>query len=42
MMKKLIIFFCGTMELTACVNGIDKKANEKLTIARDAYERGYY
>ena len=26
MMKKLIIFFCGTLALTACGNGIDKKA----------------
>ena len=40
MMKKLIIFFCGTLALTACGNGIEKKANEKLTIARAAYERG--
>ena len=39
MMKKLIIFFCGTLALTACGNGIEKKANEKLTIARAAYER---
>lgn len=29
MMKKLIIFFCGTLALTACGNGIEKKANEK-------------
>ena len=35
-MKKLIIFFCGTLALTACGNGIEKKANEKLTIARAA------
>ena len=42
MMKKLIIFFCGTLALTACGNGIEKKANEKLTIARAAYERGDY
>ena len=41
-MKKLIIFFCGTLALTACGNGIEKKANEKLTIARAAYERGDY
>ena len=38
MMKKLIIFFCGTLALTACGNGIEKKANEKLTVARAAYE----
>ena len=42
MMKKLIIFFCGTLALTACGNGIEKKANEKLTIARAAYERDDY
>ena len=42
MMKKLIIFFCGTLALTACGNGIEKKANEKLTVARAAYERGDY
>lgn len=42
MIKKLIIFFCGTLALTACGNGIEKKANEKLTIARAAYERGDY
>ncbi len=39
--EKLIIFFCGTLALTACGNGIEK-ANEKLTIARAAYERGDY
>ena len=42
MMKKLIIFFCGTLALTACGYGIEKKANEKLTVARAAYERGDY
>lgn len=42
MMKKLIIFFCGTLALTACGNGIEKKANEKLTVTRAAYERGDY
>ena len=42
MMKKLIIFFCGTLALTACGNGIEKKANEKLTIAGAAYERCDY
>ena len=41
-MKKLTIFFCGTLALAACGNGIEKKANEKLTIARAAYERGDY
>ena len=42
MMKKLIIFFCGTLALTACGNGIEKKANEKLMVAKAAYERGDY
>ena len=41
-MKKLIILFCGTLALAACGNGLEKKANEKLTIARAAYERGDY
>lgn len=42
MMKKLIILFCGTLALTACGNGIEKKAGEKLTLAKAAYERGDY
>lgn len=42
MMKKLIILFCGTLALTACGNGIEKKAGEKLAIAKAAYERGDY
>lgn len=42
MMKKLTILFCGALALAACGNGIEKKANEKLTIARAAYERGDY
>lgn len=42
MMKKLIIFFCGTLALTACGNSIEKKAGEKLAIAKAAYERGDY
>ena len=42
MMKKLIIFFCGTLALTACGNGLEKKANEKLMVAKAAYERGDY
>lgn len=41
-MKKSIIFGCGMLLLAACGNGIEKKANEKLTIARTAYERGNY
>ena len=39
-MKKLTIFFCGTLALAACGNGIEKKANEKLMVAQAAYERG--
>lgn len=42
MMKKLIILFCGTLALTACGNGIEKKAGEKLAVAKAAYERGDY
>lgn len=41
-MKKLIILFCGTLALTACGNGIEKKAGEKLALAKAAYERGNY
>lgn len=41
-MKKLIILLCSTLLLTACGNGIEKKAGEKLAIARAAYERGDY
>ena len=39
MIKKLIYLFCGTLVLTACGNSIEKKANEKLVIAKAAYER---
>lgn len=42
MMKKLIILFCGTLALTACGNGIEKKAGEKLAVAKAAYESGNY
>lgn len=41
-MKKLIILFCGTLALAACGNGLEKKANEKLMVAKAAYERGDY
>ena len=34
MIKKLIYLFCGTLVLTACGNSIEKKANEKLVIAK--------
>ena len=33
-MKKLIILFCGTLALAACGNGLEKKANEKLMVAK--------
>lgn len=42
MMKQLIILLCGALTLAACGNGIEKKANEKLTIAKAAYECGDY
>lgn len=42
MIKRLIYLFCGTLALAACGNGIEKKANEKLSVARAAYERGDY
>ena len=38
-MKKLIILFCGTLALAACGNGLEKKANEKLMVAKAAYEQ---
>lgn len=41
-MKKIMIFLCGTLALTACGNSIEKQANEKLTVAKAAYERGDY
>lgn len=41
-MKKLTILFCCALTLASCGNGIEKKANEKLTVARAAYERGDY
>lgn len=41
-MKKLTILFCSVLTLAACGNGVEKKANEKLTVARTAYERGDY
>ncbi len=41
-MKRLIILLCGTLVLGACGNSIEKKAGEKLDVARAAYERGDY
>ncbi|MBR8708150.1 outer membrane protein assembly factor BamD [Bacteroides pyogenes] len=41
-MKKTIIFSVCLSVLTACGSGIEKKANERLSAARSAYERGNY
>ena len=41
-MKKLIILLCGVLALSACGNEAEKKANEKLTAAKVAFERGNY
>ena len=41
-MKKLIALGCSILILTACGNEIEKKANEKLITARNAYEHGNY
>lgn len=41
-MKKLIILFCGALALSACGNEAEKKANEKLTAAKAAFESGNY
>lgn len=41
-MKKLIIPFYGTLALTVCGNGLEKKANEKLMVAKAVYERSDY
>lgn len=41
-MKRLIILLCGTLVIGACGNSIEKKAEEKMNVARAAYERGDY
>lgn len=41
-MKKLITLGCSLLLLAACGNEIEKKANEKLVTARNAYEHGNY
>lgn len=41
-MKRLIILLCGTLAIGACGNSIEKKAEEKMNVARAAYERGDY
>lgn len=41
-MKKLIAGLCAALLLASCGNDQEKKANEKLTAARAAFERGDY
>lgn len=41
-MKKLIVGLCTTLVLASCGNDAEKKANERLTTARTAFEQGDY
>ena len=41
-MKKLIVGLCATRVLASCGNDAEKKANERLTTARTAFEQGDY
>ena len=41
-MKKLIVGLCATLVLASCGNDAEKKANERLTTARTAFEQGDY
>lgn len=41
-MKKLIILACATLLLAACGNDVEKKAGEKLAVARTAFADGNY
>ena len=41
-MKKLIVGLCATLVLGSCGNDAEKKANERLTTARTAFEQGDY
>lgn len=41
-MKKLIIGLCSALMLASCGNDMEKKANEKLSVAQAAFERGDY
>lgn len=41
-MKKLIVLACATLTFMACGNDVEKKATEKLTAARTAFEHGDY
>ena len=40
--KKLIVGLCATLVLASCGNDAEKKANERLTTARTAFEQGDY
>lgn len=41
-MKKLIVLACATLTFMACGSDVEKKATEKLTAARTAFEHGDY
>ena len=41
-MQKLIVGLCATLVLASCGNDAEKKANERLTTARTAFEQGDY
>lgn len=41
-MKKLIVGLCATLVLASCGNDAEKKANERLSTARTAFEQGDY
>ena len=41
-MKKLIVGLCATLVLASCGNDAEKKANERLTTSRTAFEQGDY
>ena len=41
-MKKIVTIVCGLLLLASCGNSIEKKAEDKLTIARNAYKHGNY
>lgn len=41
-MKKMIIGMCSILVLASCGNDIEQKANEKLSVAQAAFERGDY
>lgn len=41
-MKKIIVGICTTLLLASCGNDIEKKASERLAVARTAFEKGNY